>query len=70
MQKGTACVRASVCVCVHLCRAEGGVNTVVCQGRAAIMGGEPWALGLTDAVLVTPHHPPRLEQQKGRKRQE
>ena len=61
MQKGTACVRACVCVCVcarvHLCRAEGGVHTVVCQGRAATMGGEPWALGLTDAVLVPPTTP-------------
>ena len=58
---------ACVCVCVHLCRAEGGVRTVVCQGRAATMGGEPGALGLTDAVLVPPHRPPRLEQQKSRR---
>lgn len=35
---------------VSLCRAEGGVGTVPCQGRVVTMGRETWALGLTDVV--------------------
>lgn len=68
-------VQVCVCMCVRarLCRAEGGLRVAVSgQGRAVTVGGEPWALGLTDAVLVSlrPAPLPRLEQQKGRKRQE
>lgn len=61
------CVCAGVCVC--LCGAEG--RLAQCHARAGQYprGGEPWALGLTDVVLV-PLPSPRLEQQKGRRRRE
>lgn len=51
-QCACVCAGMHVCVCASLCRAEGGVGTVPRQGRAITMGGEPWALGLTDVVSV------------------
>lgn len=40
----------AVCMCGCVSVQVWGMGTVSCQGRAVIVGGEPWALGLTDVM--------------------